>query len=623
MFPRAARLLVAPVVLLAGVRCAHVEAPSGGPVDTIPPRVAAVYPAPDAVSVPADARIILQFTEWIHRGAARGTVAISPPYAGRTQVEVDGDRLIIKPPAGRTLRPRTTHTVTVLGSLQDLRTNPMGDVFTLRFSTGPFLDSAGFDGSLSREGRRGPLLVALYHTTDRAVSVDALSPRDTGFTVADAPEPWRELPAAIAGADSTGRFVLEGAAPGDYAVFAFEDVNGNFTFDVGLEAAAPGEPTLALRPRAATQSLRLTPLDTLPLRILEVVHVPDSGGTEEFPVGALHVRFGRPPHPARAAESTRYLVLPDSGDAVSVTGAEWNPQRDLWVLTTPPLRAGMPHRLVMRTRPDFPGRHRVDEPDTSAPFDVGTPAPAPASDTTNGANEANAANAPAWTLTTLTAGDDGTGLPRATSAPEPSRLSQSSQSSGMPQGPGQAAGTARQLFASSRILTPERWDALATRLETRIRRPGDTLFLVAPHGLHRLGPTGFMVTWDAPPRPGDALEVRLRPAADDTSAPRVLYTGTVPDTAQARRLKVAAPAERADWIFWAQSAAPATGTVVRHPLRAQGDSLVSAPLPRGRYVVQGFHDRDRDRVWDPGSIRPWIPQETHEAWPDTVDLSRE
>ncbi len=587
MLLRAARLLAAPVILLAGVRCAHVEPPSGGPEDTIPPRVAAVYPAPDAVSVPADARIILQFTEWIDRSAARGTAMMSPPYAGRMQVEVEGDRLIIRPPAGQTLRANTTHTVSVMGSLKDLRGNVLGEVFTLRFTTGTQLDSAGVDGVMTRDGQRGPLLAALYPAGDRT-DVKPLSPRDTGFTIAAAAEPWRELPAAIAGADAAGRFTLAGAAPGDYAVFAFEDVNGNFAFDVGLEAAAPGDPTLALRPRAATQSLRLTPLDTLPLRIVDVAFTPDSGGTPEVPAGALAVTFGRAPHPARAAEASRYLVVPDSGEPVAVTGAEWSPQRAAWILETPPLRAGVTHRLVMRARPDFPARFGADEPDTSAPFDVSA-----VTDT---------ADAPAWALTPLVADDDGTGLPRAADAP---------------------GNALQQMFASNRTLTPARWNTLLTALEVRTRGPGDTLFTVLPHALQRRGPVSVTATWNRPPAPGHALEVRLRPPAgapgDTTQAPRILYAGTVPDTAQALRLKAAAPAERTDWIFWAAPAAPAGGaTAVRYPLRVAGDSLVSAPLPRGRYLVHGFQDRDGDRVWNPGAIRPWIPQEPYTIQPDTV-----
>lgn len=583
---RAAKLLGASFVLLAAVRCAHVEPPSGGPVDATPPAVAAVYPAPGATGVPADARVILQFTEWIDRGATRGTAMISPPYAGRTRVEVDGDRLIVKPPAGRIFRPNATHVVTVLGTLKDLRGNGMGRVFELRFSTGATLDSAGFSGRLGMDGRRGPLIAALYHVNNRERVVEQANPRDTAFSIAPAPEPWRELPAFLAGADSLGRFTLDGAVEGEYGLFAFEDVNGNFTFDIGLEAAAVGEPTLALRPRAPEQSLRLVPLDTLPLRVTEVVFVPDSGGTEESPAGALHVTFGRAPHPVRAAEAARYAVLPDSGEPVAVTGAGWHPERGLWILEVPPLRAGMRHRLVTR-RPDFAGRQGAEEPDTSAPFDV-----VPRRDTT----------AAAWTLTPLVPGGGPTGLPVTASTP--------------------AAGT-RLSFLSSLPLTTPRWTGLTARLEARVRTTRDTTPRVRTHRLQRVGPGHFAVMWNEPLRPGDALELRLRPVpipgTDSLPPAHVLYTGTVPDTTRAARLKVPAPADRADAVYWAVSLDGA-GAPRLHPLVRAGDNLESAPLPFGRYTVHGFRDLDGDGVWNPGSLRPWIPQEPYEILLDTVTL---
>src|SRR5690606_9266084 len=118
---------------------------------------------------------------------------------------------------------------------------------------------------------------------------------------------WRELPAYLAAADSTGAFRADAAAEGDYALFAFEDVNGNLTFDVGLEPAAVGDPSLPLRPSAPEQTLRLTALDTLPLRIAEAAFEAEgpadtTEGAEpaEFLPGIVVVKFTRAPHPARA-----------------------------------------------------------------------------------------------------------------------------------------------------------------------------------------------------------------------------------------------------------------------------------------------------------------------------------
>lgn len=646
---RALRLLGVPFVLLAGVRCAHVEAPSGGPVDTVPPAVAAVFPAPGATGVAAESRAIFQFTEWVDRGAARGTVFISPPYAGRVRVEVDGDRLIVQPPSGQSLRPGTTHTVSVLGSLKDLRGNAMGRVFDLRFSTGPRLDSAGLDGALHREGRRGALLAALYPTgaMRTASTITALTPRDTAFSVAAAPEPWRELPAALAGSDSTGAFALTGAAPGTYGLFAFEDLNGNFAFDLGLEAAGVGEAALSLQPRAAAQTLRLAPLDTAVLRVLEIAFAADSLADDladsigraaraaGLARGAVVVSFTRAPHPTRAAEAARYTLVPDSATAalgaseLPVTAASWNLAREAWVLEAPPLRPGR-WRLAVRARPDFPGRHGADGADTSVVFEVAAPSPEPATDAPAAPDSASAAApAPApedadWTLTPLLPGSAPSGLPQTAPYLMPG---------------------ARVLFASSLTLTPERWSRLVSRAEARVTgvsdkngaskspspktrppQPAKTdtanaadSSVMVPHRLERVNASTLAVQLSSALRTGQTFALRQRPRTGDSAAPRVLYTGRVSDSTAAP-VTYAPPAEYRDWTFWARAATlPANARPTFFLLRrGKGDSLTTVPVPPGRYLVHGLLDRDRDGVWNPGALRPWIAQEPYQVMKDTV-----
>jgi hypothetical protein len=593
-------------ILLAGVRCAHVEAPSGGPVDTVRPVVAAVYPAPEATNVPAEARTIFQFSEWIDRNAERGTVMISPPYAGRVQVDVEGDRLIVQPPAGQTLRPRTTHVVTVLGTLKDLRGNPLGEGFNLRFSTGPTLDSAGLTGTLRREDRRGPLIAALYPLDNRSRVVQALSLRDTGFAVSETPEPWRELPRAIASADSTGAFSLRNAPVGAYAVFAFEDLNGNFTFDLGLEPAAVGEPNVALKPLGARQALRLAPLDTLPLRLAEVAFAADSTldsaradslATLGLAQGTLLVKFSRPPHPVRAGEASRYVLLPDSGAPLPVRSASWNIARDQWVFEVPALRVGLRHRLVMQSRPDFPGRFGANRSDTSAFFDVlAAPLGAPLVDPLS------------LNLTPLLSQD----LTR-TLAVDPSGVPQTAPSPA----PGQ-----RPVFATSRVLNPALWSVLENRLEVLTPRGPTDSMQVVPHRLERLTSSTFAVQLKTALRSGQTLELKIKPGAGDSSRSLVVYTGKAADSAQNFPLSYRPPEGQRDWLFWAKAATPsATGRATAFPLRrAGGDSLVSAPLPPGRYLIHGFADRDRDGVWNSGSLRPWIAQEPYEVMADTVSI---
>ena len=96
--------------LLIGA-CATVEAPKGGPEDKLPPRVAGVSPAPQAVQQPTDLNVTLLFDECIADKIPRNAVSVSPPIEKKLQLEVDGDRLYIR--SKSPLDSNTTYTLTI------------------------------------------------------------------------------------------------------------------------------------------------------------------------------------------------------------------------------------------------------------------------------------------------------------------------------------------------------------------------------------------------------------------------------------------------------------------------------------------------------------------------------
>ena len=61
------------------VSCATQVAPGGGPEDKLPPRIAAVYPAPGTTNHPNELYIKLEFDEWINPSIPRNAVSIAPP----------------------------------------------------------------------------------------------------------------------------------------------------------------------------------------------------------------------------------------------------------------------------------------------------------------------------------------------------------------------------------------------------------------------------------------------------------------------------------------------------------------------------------------------------------------
>lgn len=565
----APRLLTA-LLALAAWRCAHIEPPSGGPVDTQAPRVLAVYPAPGARNVPLDAPVVFQFSEWIDRTAARNQAFVSPPARGRLQVVAEGNKLQVRPSdAAGGWRANTSYQVTVLPGLQDLHGVRAGKPFALRFSTGAAVDVGSLSGTVLSADPKGNRMIALYSAGNRA-SVEPLSAREENFQPAPLPEPWRELPAFLALADSLGRFRFDSVAQGEYSLFAFEDVNGNFTYDFGFENAAPGPLSLALRPRAEDQVLRTAPADTLPLRIVKadfVADPPDSAAAPAGVPGRVRIEFSRPPHPARAAEPGRYRVISagasaDTAVSLPVSAAGWSPLDEAWMLEIPPLRAGA-YRVELRGRPDYPGRDPRNLADTSASFTVDSAPP----DTT------------AWNLA-FTQISPLTSLPRLLT--------------GSPPGTGFTV-------ASSRPLTPARWKTLTERLEARV----DTV--PQPHVITLVDNFTFSLQLKKAPPGGVRLELRLRPAPGDSAA-RSLTFLSFQDSTTMGAVRFTPPAHWAGWTFRLDE-----GGRESYP-------APSAGIPAGRYRLFAFRDDDRDGLWNPGFLKPWIPQEPNALALDSVEV---
>ena len=124
--------------------CATQVAPSGGPEDKLPPRVAAVYPAPNTTNHPEELYVKLEFDEWINASIPRSAVSISPPIEKKVKFEVSGKTLLLT--SRSILDSGTTYTVTFAGGIKDLHGNALAKPFHVVFSTGDHIDSLSVVG---------------------------------------------------------------------------------------------------------------------------------------------------------------------------------------------------------------------------------------------------------------------------------------------------------------------------------------------------------------------------------------------------------------------------------------------------------------------------------------------
>ncbi|MDE6277759.1 MAG: Ig-like domain-containing protein [Muribaculaceae bacterium] len=208
------RLAYLSALALLAASCASIGRPEGGPRDEEPPVFVSSTPEPGAVNVNPK-RMTVIFNENIQLDDAFNKVVFSPPGKTPPTVRANGRRLTAE--FRDTLRPDITYTIDFADAIKDLNEGNILDGFALDFSTGPTLDTLRISGIVldaqTLEPQQG-MLVGVHAQTD---SVDsALTTR-----------PFER----IARTNQLGQFTVRGLAPGNYRVYALDDVNRDYMWD--------------------------------------------------------------------------------------------------------------------------------------------------------------------------------------------------------------------------------------------------------------------------------------------------------------------------------------------------------------------------------------------------------
>ena len=202
-------VLVATMALLAAAAaCASMQAPPGGVVTKIPPKLVVVTPDTNARNSKAR-EVVFRFDKVIFEGS-RGTLeklVMISPSEGDPVVEWRREAIAVRPKKG--FRPNTAYTVTLLPGVTDLQNNRSSKPFQTAFATG---------ATIPRGALRG---VAFDWVGQRAVAgarIEATMPTDTAFR-------WQ------AASDSLGRFVLPNLPAGELVLRVYVDQNSNRQLD--------------------------------------------------------------------------------------------------------------------------------------------------------------------------------------------------------------------------------------------------------------------------------------------------------------------------------------------------------------------------------------------------------
>lgn len=196
--------------------CATRSVPTGGPKDTIPPRLINTIPANKSLNFNGKT-IVLEFDEFIKTKDLNNQLIITPRLQEDIEHKINKRTLIID--LNEKLDSNTTYTFNFQEGVQDItESNPAIDL-VLAFSTGDYIDSLYIEGTvkdLLTDKAKENAVVALYPYGD---TTDVFNHKPQYFTRTK----------------KDGYFRLENLKNNTYRLYAYNDVNKNLTLQSEAE----------------------------------------------------------------------------------------------------------------------------------------------------------------------------------------------------------------------------------------------------------------------------------------------------------------------------------------------------------------------------------------------------
>lgn len=193
--------------------CANMLAPAGGPKDETPPQVRSSIPLNNQLNY-TDNQIIILFDEYFTVEKLSDELIVSPALKHKPEHTIKGKKLTLT--WTDTLKENTTYTFFFGSSIKDVNEGNLLENLSITFSTGKDIDSATYNGQVSRvygEEEFDPLFVFLTNK-----QLDS----QTFFPV---------IPLYQTKATKGGNFRFQGLKEGNYFIYFLEDKNKNLKAD--------------------------------------------------------------------------------------------------------------------------------------------------------------------------------------------------------------------------------------------------------------------------------------------------------------------------------------------------------------------------------------------------------
>jgi uncharacterized protein (DUF2141 family) len=230
-------ILSAAAALAVAFGCARQGSPTGGPKDTLPPEVVGESPA-NRITGFAEKKISITFNEFIQLKDPSKEIFISPPMKVRPDFKAQGKNVVIQ--FNEELRPDATYTLNFGNSIVDLtEANPIVN-YEYVFSTGDHVDSLQVSGLVLNAFTLQPepdIIAMVYMDDNDTIPLDSL--------------PLKVAPKSASRTLKDGSFRINNLPAGRFLLFALQDLNNNYYFDLPNEKIAFLDSLISVNPPPA------------------------------------------------------------------------------------------------------------------------------------------------------------------------------------------------------------------------------------------------------------------------------------------------------------------------------------------------------------------------------------
>ncbi len=272
--------------------CAGQYPPSGGPIDTTPPKITMSSPTANELNF-SSKEIKLKFDKYMVRRTVESSIFFPPYSLNDLKFDWSGKELSIE--VNKPLQKNRTYILTVGARAQDDHGNYLGKAVNIVFSTGAQIDTGMISGQVYAP-KPEPYTVAAYPVTPE---IDTL-------------HPYLTLPRYITQSDDSGRYVLQGLADGNYRLICFNDQMRNFLYAPQIDLYS-----------SATRDVKVTSSDQKVGGVDFIAATEDTARPQLYSVslandGLLLLKFSEPLDTSYISPS--YFVVRDSatGDTLPV-----------------------------------------------------------------------------------------------------------------------------------------------------------------------------------------------------------------------------------------------------------------------------------------------------------------